>query len=186
LKLNASVFHIVVAVALAIQFVHYFGAGARTFVRPKLDDGGEEAGALFCVAGAGVLIMARVYRIALPNGVIALALVGASTFLYEWARRTVRGRGFYVIYSDDVPGSVCDGGPYAYVRHPLYLSYLIGFSATLVAFPNVFSALGWVVAAGYFIYGARHDEKVLGASDLSGAYAEYRQRTGMFFPVLRK
>jgi protein-S-isoprenylcysteine O-methyltransferase Ste14 len=184
--LKAPVFHIVVAAVLALQFVHYFGAGARTFVRSKLDDGAEEAGALFCVAGAGILIMARIYRIGLPSGVIALALVGASLFLYEWARRTVRGRKFSVIYSDNVPESVCDGGPYAYVRHPLYLSYFLGFSAALVAFPNIFSALGWVVAVGYFVYGARHDEKVLGASDLAKDYGEYRQRTGMFFPVFRK
>jgi protein-S-isoprenylcysteine O-methyltransferase Ste14 len=184
--MKPSVFHITVSAVLAFQFVHFFVAGARTFVRPKLDDGGEEAGALFCGAGAGILIMARIYRVALPNGVMALALAGTSLFLYEWARRTVRGRGFSVIHSDIVPESVCDSGPYAYVRHPLYLSYLIGFGAAFAGFPNVFSALGWVVAAGYFVHGARHDEKAIGASVLASSYAGYKQRTGMFLPVFRK
>jgi len=184
--MKTPIFQAAVATALAIQFVHYFVAGMRAFSRPKLDDAGEMAGAVFCIAGAGVLIMARIFRIAVVNGVIALALVVASLFLYEWARRTVRGRGFFVIYSDNVPESVCESGPYAYVRHPLYLSYIIGFSATLVAFPNVFAAIGWALAVAWFVYGAQHDERALRESALASDYAEYRHRTGMFIPVFRR
>jgi protein-S-isoprenylcysteine O-methyltransferase Ste14 len=184
--MKAPVFHFVVAAALAIQFVHYFVAGTRTFVRPKLDDSGEEAGMLFSVAAAGVLIMAWTFRIAFANGVVALAMTGASLALYEWARRTVRGRRFSVIYSEDVPEALCDSGPYAHVRHPLYLSYLLGFTAALVAFPNVFAALGWMVAVAWFVRGAVHDEKVITTSALASPYARYRERTGMFFPVLWK
>jgi protein-S-isoprenylcysteine O-methyltransferase Ste14 len=183
---RVPVFHIVVTAALALQFVHYYGAGARTFVRSRLDDGGEEAAALFAVAGAGVFILAWIYRIALLNGVIALGLTGASLCLYKWARLTIRGRRFAVIFGDNVPDAVCDSGPYAYIRHPFYASYVIGFTAALVAFPNVFVALGWLIATWFFVHGARHDEKAIRNSPLASAYADYRRRTGMFFPTARK
>jgi len=179
-------FHIVVAAVLTLQFVHYYGAGARTFVRSRLDDGGEEAAALFALAGAGIIILAWIYRIDVLNGVIALGLVSASLFLYEWARRTIRGRGFAVIFGGNVPEAVCDSGPYAYIRHPFYASYVIGLTAALVAFPNVFTALGWFVATWFFVHGARHDEMAISDSPLAGAYADYRKRTGMFFPTPRR
>jgi protein-S-isoprenylcysteine O-methyltransferase Ste14 len=184
--MKIPVFHIAVTVALAFQFVHYLGAGARTFMRPRLDDGGEIAGMIFCAAAAGVVILAWYQRVALVTGVIALALVAMSLFLYEWTRRTITGRRFSVIYSDDVPDSVCDSGPYAYVRHPFYVSYMIGFTAAVVAFPNIFTVLGWLLAAWWFVSGARHDEKAIDASPLTEEYAEYRRRTGMFFPVRRR
>jgi protein-S-isoprenylcysteine O-methyltransferase Ste14 len=179
-------FHIAVTVALAFQFVHYFGAGARTFARPRLDEGGEIAGMLFIAAAAGVAILAWYQRIAVVAGALALVLVAVSLFLYEWTRRTIRGRGFFVIHSDYVPESVCDTGPYAYVRHPFYVSYMIGFTAALIAFPNVFTALGWLLAVWWLVSGARHDEKAIDASPLAEAYGDYRRRTGMFFPALRR
>jgi protein-S-isoprenylcysteine O-methyltransferase Ste14 len=72
------------------------------------------------------------------------------------------------------------------VRHPLYLSYIIGFSATVVAFPNAFAAVGWALAVAWFVYGAQHDERALKESALASDYAEYRHRTGMFIPVFRR
>ena len=184
--MRLPLFHIIVTAALTLQFVHYYGAGARTFVRSRLDDGGEEAAALFAVAGASVIILAWIYRVAVLNGVIALGLTAASLCLYEWARRTIRGRRFAVIFGGTVPEAVCDSGPYAYIRHPFYASYVIGFTAALAAFPNVITALGWLMATWFFVHGARHDEKAISDSPLASPYADYRRRTGMFFPTARK
>lgn len=91
-----------------------------------------------------------------------------------------------VIFGGNVPEAVCDTGPYRYIRHPFYASYIVGFTAALAAFPNVFTALAWLVATGFFVHGARHDEETIGESDLAGAHAAYRKHTGMFFPTGRK
>jgi len=57
-----------------------------------------------------------------------------SVVLYEWTRRTVVDRNFYVGLAGEVPGAVCDAGPYRYVRHPFYLSYIVAFVGVAVAF----------------------------------------------------
>lgn len=184
--MDLPVFRIVVAAALAFQFAHYLVAGARTFVRPKFDDGGEAAGILFTAAAAGVLILAWSTPVPVARGIIALVLAGISITLYEWARHAVKGRAFAVIFSGDVPEDICRDGPYAWIRHPFYASYIVGFTAALVAYPGVYAAIAWLGATWWFTKGARHDEQGIAASPLAEAYADYRRQTGMFLPSMRR
>jgi protein-S-isoprenylcysteine O-methyltransferase Ste14 len=167
--------------------IHFLGAGARTFRHnPALDEGGQQAEFLFTVAILIPAGLAVFYRIQLLNGVVSLVLAIVALLLYEWARRTVRSRGLSVIRSESVAESVVSTGPYEYIRHPFYASYLLGSVAVLVAFPVVIAALGLVANIAYFSLAARREERNLMESALAPAYTEYRNRTGMFFPRKRK
>ena len=64
-----------------------------------------------------------------------------SVALYEWARQTIWGRRFGLGWGDHVPEALCASGPYRYIRHPIYLSYLLAFLAVLIALPH------WITAA---------------------------------------
>jgi protein-S-isoprenylcysteine O-methyltransferase Ste14 len=112
------------------------------------------------------------------GAVIALSAI----VLYEYSRRTVTGRGFYSVMSGAVPGTVCSVGPYRYIRHPVYTSYILAFLALLVAFPGLPTALAFVANIAFYIYAASHEERSIVHSDIGQAYASYRQGTGMFFP----
>ena len=102
--------------------------------------------------------------------------------LYEWARHIVWGRRFGIAWGDRVPGAVCADGPYRWVRHPLYLSYLIAYLAALVALPHWLTATVFLFNCPLFAHAARHDERQIAASALAADYAAYRERTGMFLP----
>ena len=106
----------------------------------------------------------------------------AALGLYEWARHTIMDRRFHIAWSGDIPEAVCQEGPYAHVRHPVYASYIIAFAAMLAALPSLWSLAIFLFNAGLFIHAARDDERSLGASDLSDDYSRYRMRTGMFIP----
>ena len=80
--------------------------------------------------------------------------------LYEWTRRTVVDRNFYVGLSGEVPPAVCETGPYRYVRHPFYLSYMIAFFGMAVAFPSWVTAVVSLANMALFIYMAMDDERV--------------------------
>jgi protein-S-isoprenylcysteine O-methyltransferase Ste14 len=58
--------------------------------------------------------------IPLLNGVAGGLIAFLSVWLYEWTRRTVEGRGFYIGFGGQVPSAVCEQGPYRYLRHPFY------------------------------------------------------------------
>jgi len=102
--------------------------------------------------------------------------------LYEWTRRTVVDRHFYVALSGEVPGAVCDAGPYRYVRHPFYLSYMVAFVAVAVAFPSFIVSGVCLLNIGLFVHMAIDDERVLAASPLGADYKRYKMRVGMFLP----
>lgn len=175
--------HIFVTFVLALMIVHFLGAGAKTFrYNPSTDEGGQQAEVVFTVVLVLVVALGVYYRIRLINGIVAFVLAVLAVVLYESARRAVHGLGLSVIKSESVAESVMTTGPYAYVRHPFYTSYLVGSVAVLVAFPGVFAAVSLILNIAFFAFAARGEEKNLMESALAPAYAEYRNRTGMFFP----
>jgi protein-S-isoprenylcysteine O-methyltransferase Ste14 len=180
---GALKFHICVAFLLAVMFVHFAGAGARTFkYSAARDEGGQQAEIFLQLTVVIVLFLAVYYRIELLNGGVALALAACAVTLYEWCRRTIRGYGLSVIKSETLPESIVQFGPYRFVRHPFYLSYLMANIALVVAFPLIWTLLAAIANFVFFIHGARTEERNLSKSPLGPAYAEYKSRTGMFVP----
>ena len=117
------------------------------------------------------------------GGVAALVLLTALCW-YEWSRRTIRACHFHIAWSGDVPDSVCDKGPYAFVRHPVYTSYVLAFLAVPIAFPRWETVAIFLFNSALYLHAALDDERSLTRSPLQDAYAAYRKRTGMFLPRL--
>jgi protein-S-isoprenylcysteine O-methyltransferase Ste14 len=172
-------------VAFVVAFTHFLYGGARTF---RWDDGDVLAAGVAQVAFLGgplaAFFLAFETPIALGNGIVAAVLLLASLALYEWARRTVRDRGFHIAWSGDVPDSLCTEGPYRLVRHPFYLSYMIAFLALLAALPMLATLAVFVLNTALFTHAALSDERSLSASPLNDAYARYKRSTGMLLPRL--
>jgi protein-S-isoprenylcysteine O-methyltransferase Ste14 len=74
-------------------------------------------------------------------------------------------------------------GPYARIRHPLYLA-MIGWSAglALVAANWVFLALALVVSSVFIVRVPREEQMLL--DQFGDGYRSYMERTGGFFPRL--
>ncbi|MHA2386527.1 MAG: methyltransferase family protein [Candidatus Thorarchaeota archaeon] len=79
-----------------------------------------------------------------------------------------------------------DTGPYARVRHLGNTGTFLVVLAVLLLLLNVLLILDLVAAAGYFVYRARPEERLLSSPDgLGEQYLGYMKRTGRFFPKLR-
>jgi len=182
---------LVLLLFLGGAFVHFLAAGGRTFAFSK--DAGDELVpnlVLLDFIMGGTLpawMLGLFYQPIAPfNGVAAAVLLVISLALYEWARHTVWRRKFGIAFAEHVPEAVCTEGPYRWIRHPLYVSYLVAYLAVLVALPHWLTATVFVGNIALLVYGARNDENTLAASALAADYAAYRERTGMFLPRLSR
>jgi protein-S-isoprenylcysteine O-methyltransferase Ste14 len=175
--------HLVLVLWMAIPFPYFMTAGANIFTVPKLRDNGAMFGQISFISGmVCVLVMGLFYGLLVPAAVCGAILALGAVILYEWTRRTVIDRHFYVGLAGEVPPAVCDAGPYRYVRHPFYLSYMVAFVGVAVAFPSLIVVGVCMLNIGLFVYMAIDDERVLLASPLSADYQAYRGSAGMFVP----
>jgi protein-S-isoprenylcysteine O-methyltransferase Ste14 len=120
-----------------------------------------------------------------------LQLIGAgglllSLALYQWAAISIRGQVFSYAGNDDLPRFVHRSGPYAYVRNPFYLSYLLAEIATVVMWPSVWGGVIVVLATVYFQWLTRFEEGKFARSTVAGEYAQYKARTGRLLPRLKR
>jgi protein-S-isoprenylcysteine O-methyltransferase Ste14 len=114
-----------------------------------------------------------------PLAFLALYLGLLGLGLAVWAVAHL-GRSFSVLVS---VREVVVSGPYRYVRHPIYLSYVLQMTALLVAHG---SPLALVLVTGHFaltVYRARLEEERLAAH--SEDYRAYRAKTGFLLPRFR-
>ena len=112
------------------------------------------------------------------------AILCFAILLFNAARASIRGKFFSYIYSDDAPQFLHTSGPYRYVRNPFYSSYLLTFLAAAVLAPNLVTIAVPVVMFVFLMFAARHEERKFSRSPdpVAKEYAEYKKRTGMFFP----
>jgi protein-S-isoprenylcysteine O-methyltransferase Ste14 len=119
----------------------------------------------------------------LGSAAVGLALAVAAVVLMLWSAWAFPSvsTGHYVLPDQKVIST----GPYARVRHPLYVAaFLVWFSLAL-AFSNVVVLLITLlyVIPSYLVYMRAEEEMLL--RHLGDAYATYRSRVGMLFPRIR-
>lgn len=179
----ATTVHLAFVLWMAIPFPYFMTAGANIFVVPKLRDSGAVLGQISFISGMlCVLVMGLFYGLLIPAAICGAILAFGAVILYEWTRRTVIDRNFYVGLAGEVPPALCGAGPYHYVRHPFYVSYMVAFVAVAAAFPSLIVAGVCVLNIGLFVYMAFDDERVLHQSPLAADYESYKVRVGMFVP----
>ena len=85
-------------------------------------------------------------------------------------------------YAQDAPETIVTSGPYAYVRHPLYLSYILAFAAGAVLTPFLYPWVGPSALVVIYYLTATSEERLILASDQKDQYQQYRQSAGLLLP----
>lgn len=99
----------------------------------------------------------------------------------EAADRTRLQRSFV---DHPLPERLITEGPYHWVRHPFYLSYMLGALAPAVAVQNPFVIAISLMMISMVAAAAVREERVWLASPKADAYREYQRHTGMFLPFI--
>jgi protein-S-isoprenylcysteine O-methyltransferase Ste14 len=171
--------------ALLILCLGSFAWGVRSFFgRPT---GANSRMGFIVISGAvfAVLHLVAILRATdVPAGLMWLGICGyiLSLCLYWWAIRVNRSRPLSAAFSEDLPVHLNNRGPYRFVRHPFYCSYLLSWTAGVLASAQWWLALTVLVMIFVYVKAAEQEEDKFARSSLADRYREYQEETGMLLP----
>ncbi|MBI0539224.1 isoprenylcysteine carboxylmethyltransferase family protein [Roseomonas sp. KE2513] len=127
------------------------------------------------------VVLISFFGVDFGKGIAAIALFLASGLLFWWTIRATKARPPAIAHTNNVPTMIYADGPYAYVRHPFYLAYSLGWLATALAG----GPIQWIPAIlliAWYYKTAHEEEEHFASSDLAAEYARYRDKTGLILP----
>ena len=178
------------ALDLAICILGWVTIAAHTwslryhFNMPKMPPGVRLISTLVILSAAWLTFLT--FRQVQPNTpqFVGLALMIASFLLFWWTIAESRSARLLAAFDEKLPHCVLRTGPYAWVRHPFYVSYLLKWGGWALAAWDIW-ALVPVIAMGTTYYVAAGEEEAsFTDSENAEAYEIYRKQTGRFFPRL--
>ncbi len=120
-----------------------------------------------------------------PAG-LALALYALSTLLFLWSAISARHAMLKLAFTPDAPQFIVKRGPYKWVRHPFYSSYLLYWGAPLLLCP--YSLVVWgafCLMGSIYMIAAIMEERRFAMSEIGSIYRDYAGQTGRFLPPIR-
>ena len=101
--------------------------------------------------------------------------------LFFWARVTFGRRSYHVV-ADPTEGGLVTGGPYRYIRHPIYAAFCLFTSAGVAAHWSWSSGLCGGLILGSAVLRIHCEEPLVAAR--YPEYAQYKARTWRMIPYV--
>ena len=112
--------------------------------------------------------------------VMTLSLAGLGTCL--WARM-VLGRNWSSTVGVKVGHELIQGGPYRYVRHPIYTGMILMFTANVILEGRVVAILAWLLFVYSFLLKLLREERTM-RRQFPSSYPDYAKRTKLLPPFV--
>jgi protein-S-isoprenylcysteine O-methyltransferase Ste14 len=116
---------------------------------------------------------------------LGFALYAVSLMLFWWAAASNQRQPLLACFTPVWPSHITVKGPYRLVRHPFYCSYVLAWLAGFVGTGNLWLLLTMAAMSASYGLAALREEPQFSKGPLAEEYAQYRKRTGMFFPRIR-
>lgn len=116
---------------------------------------------------------------------LSLVLILLALALFVWAIRHSRNCQLTLAMDDEMQSeSIIRTGPWRFMRHPFYASYMMFWLACALATQHVISVIAFLTLSGIYTHAARREERALSTGPLRKDYIEYRESVGFFYPRL--
>ncbi len=177
-----------VMVASIIPFASFAWAVPAHFTRDRAIPAGMRYLSLFSLLSYVCFLVllatgrAETTRLLTTIGIGGFAVAAA---LFWSAIAATRARRLSLAHSRTEPEFIQMAGPYAWIRHPFYTSYIIFWLGT----GCIAGGWQWLLVSllvAWYVTAARGEERRFQNSGLAARYEAYRGQAGMLFPRLRR
>jgi protein-S-isoprenylcysteine O-methyltransferase Ste14 len=163
-----------------------FAWGVRGhFVGDKTPGGMQVVVALSFVGSAGFLFDLWETRIPDWRAAAGFCLHLSAIVLFGWAVLATRHKRPALAFAGERPNHIFRSGPYAYIRHPFYTSYLLYWLGCVVATSSIILVFIFLALAVIYTIAALGEERDFSHSSIRDEYEAFRKSTGLFWPKLR-
>lgn len=174
-----------VTAMLLLSCLGSFAWGMRNFfVQPAGHTTGMRiitlSGMLFAVLHFAAIFSGN--GITTERGFVGGLLYLWSLGIFWWAIRANSTARLSAAFSPDLPVHLVENGPYRFIRHPFYCSYVLTWSAGTIATGRWWLLPTVVVMALIYWKAAAVEEEKFSRSSLAGDYQRYRERTALLLP----
>ncbi len=107
-----------------------------------------------------------------------------SSFIFFWAYANTAKLMFDNIFTSRAPEEIVVRGPYRFIRHPYYTSYLICYFSTLFFDSSLINLFFLSLIVILYFYAVKSEEKKIMESKNSDIYKSYVLKTKRFVPFL--
>jgi protein-S-isoprenylcysteine O-methyltransferase Ste14 len=175
-------------ILLFLVCIVYFGWARRNYfiqttATPSLRRGLRPIGTVLSVVNLVAIATSGIDEVGV-QGVAALGSLIAALLLFFAAARAHGDSRPAIAFTPEPPRALTFGGPYRWVRHPIYTSYLLFWVGALIAAPNIVTGASIVVMFSLYLRAAIEEEQIIANSLLGEQYLVYTRRVGRFFPRL--
>ena len=139
---------------------------------------------VFVFSDSSVLTFFKTHRLIPLNdvtGIICVVLCAVGVAFAIWARVTL-GTNWGAPMTIKEHRELVTGGPYQFVRHPIYSGALLGMFGTAIVGGTAWLVV-FVFLVGYFTYCSLQEERQL-AEDFPAEFAAYKARTKLLVPFV--
>lgn len=175
---------VVLAVSWAIVAQH-ISATRSHFVSEKMAPGAKMLAAL--VIGSTVIFSVLLFITGLQPLLASIAGIMielASLTLFRGAITASREAKLAFAFDPAMPHGLVNSGPYRFIRHPFYMSYVLFWLGWAVAIWSPWVLPFIVGLIVFYIAAATGEERKFAATALGDDYQRYRQSTGFFWPKI--
>lgn len=119
------------------------------------------------------------------SNLFAIAIFSISGLIFFATIRETKSSGINVAFTSDMGRGIILTGPYRFVRHPFYLSYILFWWAwPVLGLGNVLLYVSALTMTAIYWWAAVKEEGYC-LNEVPASYAEYKKNTGRFFPKIR-